>query len=137
MTMQNCLKSYRSPLEKFTAEKLLENNISFLYEPKHILQEKFVFEGKVYEGKKGSEMKSSSPHVRAITYSPDFVCPNYQWILECKGHRRETFNIKWKMFKNLFNGKVPLMLMPRNRAQVLLCIDHIINLQNGIETVNS
>lgn len=130
-------ESYRSPLEKFTAECLIQNQIEFAYEPKYLIVEKFQYEGDVYEGKKGSEMKKSSPHVRAITYSPDFVCPNESWIIECKGHRRETFNIKWKMFKNLFKDKCPLLLLPRNRAQVLLCIELIKKVKDEQKTISS
>ena len=68
--------------------------------------------------------------IRAITYLPDFLCPNRDWIIECKGFANDRFPIKWKMFKNLLKETNPecKLFVPKNQKQVLETIEIIKNL---------
>ena len=87
-------KKFRSPLEAKVAAALANANIPFEYEPfRFILQDGFKASTQVID-----ESKEKSPTIRPITYTPDFV--GKSWIMEVKGFRRETFNIKWKMLLN-------------------------------------
>ena len=68
--------------------------------------------------------------VRAITYTPDFLCPDRAWIIECKGYANDRFPLKWKMFKKLLKETNPncKLFVPKNQKQVLETIEIIKNL---------
>lgn len=66
--------------------------------------------------------------VRNITYTPDFVDPNGQWIIEVKGYANDTFPLKWKLFKNHLQelgGDIPILYLPKNQGHVLKTIEMI------------
>lgn len=123
------VKGFRSKLEKFCRDKLVENKIPFTYEEWSILlQDKFEFTNKSIErDKKTGQLKEASGNIRAITYTPDFVGTN--WVIETKGKETADFIIKWKMFKNyLQENKLSYTLYkPTNQKQVLQVINFIKN----------
>ena len=65
--------------------------------------------------------------VRAITYTPDFVDPQGQWIIEVKGFANDVFPLKWKMFKQhiMQNGLEYKLFLPKNQKQVLETVELI------------
>ena len=107
---------YKSKLEAKCAELLQAADIEFEYETKKIvLQEKFKYfnswerSGKRFYNKTG---------VAAITYTPDFVGDG--WIIETKGHKTSTFNLKWKMFKKWMIENEPTVdiYLPTNHSEL-------------------
>jgi hypothetical protein len=64
---------FRSPLEEKAGILLIENNISFAYEPVSvILVPGFEYGGRVVEGR-GKRLVEKRPKNFPITYKPDFV----------------------------------------------------------------
>lgn len=137
--LTNGLK-FRSKLELFTYNKLIENGIKdFDYEKdKFVLMEGFTFPNQSVESFEVTENDRKVPkfdvitdNIRSITYLPDFTCVNHEsktgWIIECKGYSNDAFPLKWKMFKNwltINNYKVDLY-KPNNQKNVLKCINII------------
>lgn len=74
---------FKSKLECYTYEALLNNNIKVKYEPKHFtLLPKFEYLGE---------------KIRPITYLPDFIGKNF--VIECKGLMGDSFPLRYKLFK--------------------------------------
>lgn len=120
---------FRSKLEAFCYRKLKEAGIPNEYENhKYTLVEGFHYPNSSYEnsGKAGWADKQKNK-VRAITYTPDFVCPNENWIIECKGFANDRFPLKWKMFKQLLmeRDNPPVLFVPRNQKQCLEVVEVI------------
>lgn len=102
---------FRSKLEAFTFRHLKESGIDCQYEEnKYTLIEPFEYNGE---------------KIRACTYTPDFVGDG--WIVETKGFATDTFDIKWKMFKDYLrrNEIVVDLYLPRNQREVLETIEKI------------
>ena len=124
---------FRSKLEAFTHRKLKENNILNEYESeKYVLLEGFYYTSDTHEQSTKGYINRGKEKVRAITYTPDFLCPNRNWIIECKGFANDRFPLKWKMFKNLLRETNPecKLFVPKNQKQVLETIEIIKNLWN-------
>ena len=122
---------FRSKLEAFTYRKLKEAGIKQEYESeKYVLLEGFHYTSNAYEQSTTGYRNRGKEKVRAITYTPDFLCPNRNWIIECKGFANDRFPIKWKMFKNLLKETNPdcKLYVPKNQKQVLETIEIIKNL---------
>lgn len=122
---------YKSQLEAFTAESLDTEQIKFEYEKNSfLLQDKFESINssiEVVKSKKTSGFILSRNNIRTIKYTPDFMDPQFRWLIETKGYRTAEFDIKWKMFKKYLtdnNLKVDLYL-PQNQGQVKKCIEII------------
>ncbi len=129
---------YKSKLEAYTARKLNEYDLPFMYESsKFVLMDKFRYENYCLEQfkKKGAIMFGEAPiAIRAITYTPDFVCikDDVAWIIEVKGHQTAVFKIKWKMFKQHLQKRIDSgefksvnLYLPRNQKQVNKVINEI------------
>jgi hypothetical protein len=104
---------FRSSLEAFTYKLLIESGLEFQYEP----QSFELIPPFEYKGEK----------IRAATYKPDFVGPN--WIIEVKGFETDAFKLRWKMFKwRLSQSDTQYNLfLPKNQAQVREAIERIVN----------
>lgn len=139
LELDNGLK-FRSKLELFTYQKLLENKIKdFKYEEeKFVLNDGFEFNNESYESYerkldngKVKQFGDVDHKIRPITYLPDFTHINHSsktgWILEVKGYANDTFPLKWKMFKKwLHDNNYNLTLFkPNNQQNVLKCIQII------------
>lgn len=116
--------SFKSKLEAYCYKKLKDANLSFKYEGYvFVLQDKFKYPHKTIELVKYGTTKSfkqSNINIREITYKPDFVSTDNNWVIECKGYPNDTFAMKWKMFKYFLyknNMKVDLYV-PRNHKQI-------------------
>ncbi len=124
---------FRSKLELFTYIKLEEAGIKALYEErKFVLMEGFEFDSDSIEPSTRSitrgQFMNNTFKVRNITYTPDFVDPNGQWIIEVKGYANDTFPLKWKLFKNHLQelgGDIPILYLPKNQGHVLKTIEMI------------
>lgn len=99
---------FKSKLECYTYEALMNAGITAKYEPKHFtLLNKFEYMGE---------------KIRPITYLPDFL-GNYgkkKFVIECKGLIGDSFPLRYKLFKHYLkrhksNRKCYLV---RNQKQV-------------------
>jgi uncharacterized protein YtpQ (UPF0354 family) len=56
--------------------------------------------------------------VSKISYTPDFVGENEEWIIETKGRANESFPLRWKLFKRMVESwdKQPLIFKPTNKV---------------------
>lgn len=102
---------FKSRLEAFTYRNLKESGIIAAYEEnRYTLIEPFEYNGE---------------KIRACTYTPDFVGDGF--VIEVKGFSTDTFNIKWKMFKDYLrrNEIVVDLYLPRNQKDVLSIIEQI------------
>lgn len=133
--------SFKSKLELFTYQKLIENNITnFKYEKdKFTLLEGFSFNNdsieqheRTIDNNKVKLYDKVVESIRPITYLPDFTCINEDktgWIIECKGYPNDAFPLKWKMFKNhlVKNGYNVTLYKPNNQQTVLKTIEMLKN----------
>lgn len=145
LELPNGLK-FRSKLELFTYNKLLEAGISdFRYEmDKFVLQEAFEYPYdsiELYETNKqdGNGKKINVKYfndvdhkIRSMTYLPDFTCIKEDksgWILEVKGYATDQFDLKWKLFKKYLigNGYTVTLYKPNNQQNVIKTIELIKN----------
>ena len=82
------LGKYKSGLEKTCADLLAESGLSFTYEThEYMLLDKFKYPGtylKMTSKRKDLSDRSGST-VLPIKYTPDFVGPNGEWVIETKG----------------------------------------------------
>lgn len=137
--------NFKSQLEGFFYSEAKKAGINdFQYEgKKFLLQDKFTATSSGIElytkidatDKKNVKKKivfgEVTSKIRTITYTPDFICIDEEtktgWVVETKGFKMETFNIKWKMFKKhlLDNGYVLSLYTPNNRENVLKTIQSI------------
>lgn len=104
---------FRSKLEAFTYKALKDADISAEYEPTHyILVPKFEYNGE---------------KVRPMTYLPDFVNEERQFIIECKGILGDAFPLRWKLFKYTLRllGKKYNLYIVRTQKQVLELVDKL------------
>ena len=109
----------RNNLEEFCWEQLDREGIAFEYERSIELFPPFQFKGISIE-KRNKNLKIKNNKYQDIVYSPDFSGKN--WVIETKGLRRPSFDLRWKIFKYMIRSKGWLLLMPTNQKEVLICI---------------
>jgi len=125
--------NFKSKLEVYCYKRLLEEGIPFDYEKYvFVLQDKFNATTPSVELIKSKGVKKfdfTGTAIREITYKPDFVSIDGQWIIECKGFANDSFNMKWKMFKHFLykKGMNVTLYVPRNQKQIDLAIEIIKN----------
>jgi len=125
--------TFKSRLESYCFKRLTEEGVPFEYEKYvFVLQESFTAKAPSIELIKTKGQKSFGPSgtsIREITYKPDFVSIDNNWIIECKGFSTDTFNVKWKMFKYfLYKNNMDVTLYaPRNQKQIDPAIEMIKN----------
>jgi hypothetical protein len=125
---------FRSGLEVVCYKLLKKHKIPFKYEKvKYTLTPTFKYEVPSYEIVTRNKKKVFTKQydtVPKITYTPDFVGDN--WIIETKGQRTATFNVKWKLFKKYLSeaGMQYHLFMPSNEAEILQSINMIKKINN-------
>ena len=133
------LGRYASGLEKYCADQLKEYGLDFDYEEHTFeLMEKFRFPNKYFKmTAKGKEMKDRSGSVvLPITYKPDFVGKDYDWIIETKGYlpSHHDFPMRWKLFMRhlVVTDSKTIIFLAKNKSQVDHCIQEILeSIKNG------
>lgn len=134
-TTKRNLGKYKSGLEKTCADLLKQHGIDFEYESReYVVLEAFKYEGTYWKmTAKGKEMTNkSNKSVFPIRYTPDFVCPEENWIIETKGFNRShhDFPMRWKLFmKHLMEDveNPPSLFICKNKAQIEHAIEIIKN----------
>jgi hypothetical protein len=133
------LGRYASSLEKYCADQLKEYGLAFDYEERqYVLMDKFRFPNKYFKmTAKGKDMTDRTGSVvLPITYKPDFVGKDHDWIIETKGYlpSHHDFPMRWKLFmKHLTesNSKT-IIFLAKNSGQVDHAIQEILkSIQNG------
>ena len=124
---------FKSTIEKTCFVLLTEAKIEFEYEKDiYVLLDKFKYPSMESMKKKGKKVFINNPTIRSVKYTPDFTgtfSDGKKWVIETKGMRTTTFNIKWKMFKHLLitEGKDVSLFMPTNKQEILKTIEEINN----------
>ena len=128
---------FRSKFESKVNDILSETSLNFTYEETTVtLMDAFDFEQDSYQkwGKKYKNVK----RVRAMTYTPDFVVED-KYIIEVKGFRTPSFNIKWKLFKNYIienelDWHIYLVHSQKQLREVIERIEELVKTENN-ETI--
>ena len=131
---------FKSKLELFCYKQLKLNNIPFVYQPeKTVLLKSFktnfkCYEsfGRIYRDKSKSIINDTrrfdlTDSNREISYTPDFIGVDDNWIVETKGFANDSFPLRWKLFKSVlmevgFNG---ILMKPESQKEILKCIEII------------
>jgi|TARA_R100001126_G_scaffold9798_1_gene4900 hypothetical protein len=127
------LGKYASSLEKYCADQLKEYGLAFDYEEHQFeLMEKFRFPNKYFKmTAKNKEMTDKSESVvLPITYKPDFVGRDHDWIIETKGFlpSHHDFPMRWKLFLKHLVGRESktIVFLAKNGGQVDHAIQEIL-----------
>ena len=133
------LGRYASSIEKYCADQLKEYGLAFDYEEHQFeLMEKFKFPNKYFKmTAKNKEMTDKSESVvLPITYKPDFVGRDHDWIIETKGYlpSHHDFTMRWKLFLRHLVGQDSncIVFLAKNSGQVDQAIQEILkSIKNG------
>ena len=119
------LGRYASGLEKYCADQLKEYGLAFDYEEHQFeLMERFRYPNKYFKmTSKGKEMADRTGSViLPITYKPDFVGRDHDWITETKGYlpSHHDFPMRWKLFLGhlVANEANTIVFLAKNSGQV-------------------
>ena len=115
---------FRSGLEAYCSRILTEKGVIFAYEEDIVLlHPKFQFCS--FDVKRKIIKQTCS--CRDMTYTPDFVGPNWSWVIETKGMATPEFLIKWKLFKFWLKQNHPhcLAYIAHSQADTLIAIEDI------------
>ena len=133
------LGRYASSLEKYCADQLKQYGLAFDYEEhQYVLMDKFRFKNKYFKmTAKGKEMADrSNSLIRPITYKPDFVGRDHDWIIETKGYlpSHHDFPMRWKLFMQHLMGtdSKTIIFLAKNSGQVDQAFQEILtSIKNG------
>ena len=126
--------NFKSKLEAYCYKRLKEEHIQVDYE-KYIFVLQPAFECKsesIEPNKRTKKFEKATKKIRPITYTPDFVSIEGNWIIECKGFPNDLFPLKWKIFKWYLTQQNinTILFLPRNMKQVDEVIELIKNSEN-------
>jgi len=126
---------FASGLERYMYQALKKANIKATYEGATFeVVEGYMFYNASYErtaNGKGEFKQRGRKKILPIKYTPDFVCPNYSFIIECKGRANESFPLRWKLFKKYVSINYPnaTLFKPQNQKEcdetVRLILDYL------------
>lgn len=110
---------FASELERDMYIELRRRGIKCAYEGKtYVTLEEFHLEEDCFErSTRKSKQMINRTKVTQVTYTPDFVGENEEWIIECKGRANESFPLRWKLFKLMTSKweKPPIIFKPMNK----------------------
>jgi hypothetical protein len=92
-----------SKLEKYCHDQLITHNIPFLPQHKFILQPPFRYQGW---------------GIVHVTWRCDFYLPEYNLVVDTKGQRSQSFNIKLKMLQFIHRDAPLHIVLPKNKGEV-------------------
>ncbi len=132
------LGRYKSSIEKYCADQLKQFGLAFAYEEQSFeLVEKFRFPNKYFKmtAKSKVMLNRSDSVVLPITYTPDFMGRDHNWIIETKGYlpSHHDFTMRWKLFLRhlVMNESNAIVFLAKNQQQVDQAIQEIIkSIQN-------
>lgn len=107
---------FASTLESRMYILLRDNGIKAKYEGQtYEVFKGFTYPSECYEKYlKKNKFMVNRPSVLKISYTPDFIGENEEFIIEVKGRPNEAFPLRWKMFKALMNQRKnpPIIFKP-------------------------
>ena len=115
--------TFASGLERYMYQALKKAKLKAVYEGATFeIVEDFMFDNACYErtaNGKGEFKQRGRKKILPIKYTPDFICPNYSFIIECKGRANESFPLRWKLFKKYLadNKLYPRLYKPQNQKE--------------------
>jgi hypothetical protein len=122
--------TFASGLEATMYILLRDSGIDFNYEePTYTIFEEEEYPEACFErARRTSPKMIDRRKVNKITYTPDFVHPNEEWVIECKGRANERFPMVWKMFKSMLSKRKnsPLLFKPANKADCEQVIEELL-----------
>ena len=127
------LGRYKSSIEKYCADQLKQFGLDFAYEEQTFqLVDKFQFPNKYFKmtskGKVMSDRTGST--ILPITYTPDFMGKEHNWIIETKGYlpSHHDFIMRWKLFLRHIVGtdSDAIVFLAKNSQQVDQAIQEIL-----------
>ena len=126
---------FASGLERYMYQALKRNEIKTTYEGVTFeIIEDFMFNVLSYErtaNGKGEFKQRGNKKILPIKYTPDFICPEYSYIIECKGRANESFPLRWKLFKKYIIKNYPdtVLFKPQNQKECDQTVQLILMLQ--------
>ena len=100
---------------------LKKAGIKFAYTGKskgaYVLFSEGKYLSECYErARKNSPKMRDFSKINGMSYTPDFIGENHEWIIEVKGRKIGDFNMRWKLFKHHLNksDNPPILFMPTN-----------------------
>ncbi len=114
---------FASGLEAYMYKALKAAKIPAAYEGStYTIFQGFDLNKTVYErcaNGKGDYKDRGNKKILPIKYTPDFICPNYSFIIECKGRANESFPLRWKLFKKYVVKNYPdtILFKPQNQKE--------------------
>ena len=113
---------FASGLERYMYQALKKAKIKAAYEGATFeIVEDFMFNNASYErtaNGKGEFKQRGRKKILPIKYTPDFICPDYSFIIECKGRANESFPMRWKLFKHYAQHNLNSVLYkPQNQKE--------------------
>lgn len=127
------LGKYKSGIEKYCADQLKQFGLAFAYEEQTFqLVDRFRFPNKYFKmTAKGKTMSDRSDSVvLPITYTPDFMGKDHNWIIETKGYlpSHHDFPMRWKLFLRhlVSTDSNAIVFLAKNSQQVDQAIQEIL-----------
>lgn len=127
------LGRYKSSIEKYCADQLKQFGLDFAYEEQTFqLLDKFKFPNKYFKmTSKGKVMSDrSGSTILPITYTPDFMGRDHNWIIETKGYlpSHHDFPMRWKLFLRhlVATDSSAIVFLAKNSQQVDQAIQEIL-----------
>ena len=124
------LGRYKSSIEKYCADQLKQFELAFAYEEQSFeLVEKFRFPNKYFKmtAKSKVMLNRSDSVVLPITYTPDFMGRDHNWIIETKGYLPSHHFLRHLVM----NESNAIVFLAKNQQQVDQAIQEIIkSIQN-------
>ena len=127
------LGRYKSSIEKYCADQLKQFGLDFAYEEQTFtLLDKFKFNNKYFKmTSKGKDMSDrSGSTILPITYTPDFMGRDHNWIIETKGYlpSHHDFPMRWKLFLRHLSStdSNAIVFLAKNSQQVDQAIQEIL-----------
>lgn len=127
------LGRYKSSIEKYCADQLKQFGLDFAYEEQTFqLLDRFKFPNKYFKmTSKGKVMSDrSGSTILPITYTPDFMGRDHNWIIETKGYlpSHHDFPMRWKLFLRhlVTTDSSAIVFLAKNSQQVDQAIQEIL-----------
>jgi hypothetical protein len=128
----------KSRLESYMYACLKREKIPFKYESvSFVVFNSFVFNKESHERKSNGTGdlidRGSNKKVQEIKYTPDFIGDGF--IIETKGLRTESFNLRFKLFKKhlMDNNLIYDLYMPQTQSECDKVVQLILNKQTNIQ----
>lgn len=111
---------FDSKLEGYMYTLLRDEEIPFEVQKTYLLVSGFKYPAGCYERKSSKDMTLvDKSTIRKMEYTPDFVHPNEEFIIEVKGRANESFPLRWKFFQSTMSQRdlVPILFKPSTQTE--------------------